>query len=112
MRTNALLMQLLRVAALLVAVLCIVAAAPLGAQQASDSARVATVVAAPSSSPGTALAGPRSSPPQFQPFRPSLSPTNAPVNAARAAGGGGSSTVVISGLTLVLIIIIVVLLVR
>jgi hypothetical protein len=113
MRTRELPLRLMQTALILVTVMCVVAATPLAAQQAQDSARVSGTSAAPAVSPSAAQPGPRISEPQFQPYRPNLFPSNSntAASAAGAAGEGGSHTIVLSTLALVLIVVIVVLLV-
>jgi hypothetical protein len=112
MRTRDLPTRLFRVFVIPIAVLCVVAATPLAAQQTADSARVSVTNSAPASSPNAALPGPRVAPPRFEPYRPSLAPSNASASPSLAADGGGRHTIVLSTLALVLIVVIVVLLVR
>lgn len=103
-------MRRLRTALILIGVLCVAAATPLAAQQASDSARAAVTTAAPASPTSTTLPGPRVSAPQFQSYEPTLARSSASEHSSLALAG--SHTIVISTLALVLIVIIVVLLVR
>jgi len=111
MRTRDLPTRLFRAAIIPIAVLCVVAATPLAAQQASDSARVSVTNAAPASSPSTALPGPRVAPPRFEPYRPNLAPSNASASPLLAAERG-RHVIVLSTLALVLIVIIAVLLIK
>jgi hypothetical protein len=111
MRTRELATHLFRAAIIPIAALCVVAATPLSAQQASDSARVSVTNSAPAASPSTALPGPRVAPPRFEPYRPTLAPSNASLSPSLAPEGG-RHVIVLSTLTLVLIVIIVVLLIR
>jgi hypothetical protein len=91
----------------LVAVLCVAAAMPLAAQQASSPAPHAGASAAQASSANTALPGPRLRP-EWRRFEPSFvgSSTAEPMAAA-----GGSHTVTVTTLVLVLVVIIAVLLI-
>jgi len=111
MRARDLPMRLFRAAVIPVAVLCVVAATPLAAQQASDSARVLVTDSAAASSPATALPGPRVAPPRVEPYRPSLAPSNASVSPSPTVRGG-RHVIAFSTLTLVLVVIIAVLLIR
>jgi len=111
MRTRKLPMRLFRAAIIPIAVLCVVAATPLAAQQAADSARGSVTNSAPASSPSAALAGPRVAPPRFEPSRPILAPRSASASPFVAAEGG-RHVIVLSTLTLVLIVIIAVLLIK
>jgi hypothetical protein len=104
-------MHLFRAAVIPIAVLCVVAATPLAAQQASDSARVSVTNSAAASSPSSAQAGPREAPPRFEPYRPSLAPSNTSANRFVAVEGG-RHVIVLSTLALVLIVIIAVLLIK
>ncbi|HYU91335.1 MAG TPA: hypothetical protein VE966_12865 [Gemmatimonadales bacterium] len=91
----------------LVAVLCVAAATPLAAQQASGSAPPAAVGAAQASSASVTLPGPRLRP-EWQRVEPSFvgSSTSAPM-----AASGGTHTVTVTTLVLVLVVIIAVLLI-
>ena len=99
----------LRATAILLAVWCIAAVAPLPAQQALDSARVVPASTAQASAPTAPAPGPRLAP-RFERGEPSLAPSNSSV-ASPLAVQGGRHTIVISTLALVLIVVIVVLLV-
>ena len=99
--------MLIRSAAVLAAVLCVVSTARLGAQQVSAPAATAVTAAAPAGVDSTTTqAGPRLSPE----WRRVESPM-AERNTAAAMSSGGSHTVTVTTLVLVLVVIIVVLLV-
>jgi len=96
-----------RGAVTLVAVLCVAAATPLAAQQASGPAPQAGASAAQASSASTALPGPRLRP-EWRRVEPSFADSSASRPVAATAG---SHTVTITTLVLVLVVIIAVLLI-
>lgn len=100
-------MRLVRPALILAAVLCIAAAAPLAAQQAPDSTRVALTVSAQPSAHTTTAPAAQASTERFG--RVGVTATRSHASAAAAAFEGGSNTIVISTVTLLLIIVIVLL---
>jgi hypothetical protein len=86
-------MRLIRPALILAALLCIAAAAPLAAQQAPDSSRVALTVSAQPSAPTTTAPAAQASSERFG--RVGVTATRSHASAA-AAFEGGSNTIVIS----------------
>lgn len=88
------------------AVLCVAAAMPLVAQQASSPAPQAGVRAAQASSPTTPLAGPR-----LQPEWRRVQPAFADSSASASAAVADTHTITITTLVLVLVVIIAVLLI-
>jgi hypothetical protein len=98
-------MRIVRPALILAAVLCIAAAAPLAAQQAPDSTRVALTVPAQQSAPSTTAPAAQASTERFG--RVGVTATRH--HASAAAAFDGSNTIVISTVTLLLIIVIVLL---
>jgi hypothetical protein len=84
----------------IVAVLCVAAATPLVAQQASSPAPLAGA--------STALAGPRLQP-EFRRVQPAFADSSASASAAVASG---SHTITVTTLVLVLVVVIVVLLIK
>jgi len=90
----------------LVAVLCVAAATPLVAQQASSPAPQAGASAVQASSASTTLPGPRLQP-EFRRVQPAFADSSASASVAAA----GSHTVTVTTLVLVLVVIIAVLLI-
>ena len=88
------------------AVLCIATATPLVAQQTAGSASQAAVTAAPASSSGSTLPGPR-----LEPEWRSVEPAFADHSASAAPVSGGTHTITVTTLVLVLVVIIAVLLI-
>lgn len=96
-----------RGAVTLVAVLCVAAATPLAARQASGPTPQAGASAAQATSPSTTLPGPRLRP-EWQRVEPSFADSSASGSVAAAAG---SHTITVTTLVLVLLVIIAVLLI-
>ncbi len=96
-----------RVAMALVAVLCVAAATPLAAQEASGPAPQAGASAAQASSASTALPGPRLRP-EWRRVEPSFADSSA---LGPVAASAGTHTITVTTLVLVLVVIIAVLLI-